>query len=280
MEIINSSFKQHESLVTALGIVLKKLVEFGDFTAAETWLLSPDKRHFNLVATFASTKEAKDYFMDNKALNMLTPEGGLLKDIWTRKELIIVDDFDKHPTLRRRAGVLKAGFKSALAIPLLYDGELIGALTILTDKKAFHLHEFEQLFKGLESELGSEVKRKQLENELSIIFNVAPDIIAVTGFDGYFKRLNNAATAILGYTNDELMSRPFLDFIHPDYRASTKWELENILSRTGPQYIENCYLTKNGQRYFWHGPFSNSPGKASSSVWAKILRVRKNLSGC
>jgi PAS domain S-box-containing protein len=247
MEIVNSTFKQHESLVAALGTVLKKLVEFGDFTAAETWLLAPDKRHFSLVACFGSTKEAKDYFNENKTLNTLTPDGGLLKDIWDRRELIIADDFDKHPTLRRREGVQKAGFKSAVAIPLLYRGELIGVLTVLTDKKAAYLYEFEQLFRGLESDLGSEVKRKQLENELSVIFNTAPDIIAMVGFDGYFKRINPAATSILGYSNEELLSRPYNDFIHPDSIGATDVVTHSLPEITGSNYFENCYISKSGK---------------------------------
>ena len=247
MEVVNSTFKQHESLVAALATVLKKLVEFGDFTAAETWLLAPDKRHFSLAACFGSTKEAKDYFNDNKTLNTLTPDGGLLKDIWDNRKLIIADDFDKHPTLRRKEGVQKAGFKSAVAIPLLYREELIGMLTVLSDKKAACLYEFEQLFRGLESDLGSEVKRKQLENELSVIFNTAPDIIAMVGFDGYFKRINPAATSILGYSNEELLNRPYNDFIHPDSITATNTVTNSLPDITGSNYFENCYISKSGK---------------------------------
>lgn len=277
MEIVSSTFKKNEKLIPALGIVLKKLVAFGDFTAAETWLLSPDKRHFNLVANFGSTKEARDYFTENKTLNTLTPDGGLLKEIWNRKELVIVDDFDQHPTLRRREGVQKAGFKSAVGIPLLYREELIGVLTVLTDKSAAHLYEFEQLFRGLESELGSEVKRKQLENELSIIFNTAPDIIAVSGFDGYFKRLNPAASNILGYTIEELLSRPYLDFIHPDFVQSTNEVKNSLPELTEPGYFENCYISKSGKQVWLSWTYQ--PLQAESLIFsvAKDITRQKEL---
>lgn len=277
MEIVSNTFKKNESLVTSLGIVLKKLVEFGDFTAAETWLLSPDKKHFNLVANFASTKEARDYYLQNKSLNTLTPDGGLLKEIWTRRELVIADDFDKHPTLRRREGVQKAGFKSAVAIPLLYNGELIGALTVLTDKKADHLYEFEQLFKGLESDLGSEVKRKQLENELSIIFNTVPDIIAVAGFDGYFKRINPAASVILGYSTAELLSRPYNEFIHPDFIPATTAVTEGFSDLNGSNYFENCYISKTGKKVWLAWTYQKLPEENLVFSVAKDITRQKEL---
>lgn len=277
MEIVSNTFKAHESLAHALSGVLKKLVEFGDFTAAETWLLSPDKRVFNLAASFASTKEAKDYYTDNKKLNSLSPEGGLLKEIWTKQELVIVDNFDRHPSLRRKAGVQKAGFKSALAIPLMNRGELIGALTVLTDRKADHLSEFGQLFKGLEEDLGSEIKRKQLENELSIIFNTAPDIIAVVGFDGYFKQLNPAATVILGYTTEELLSRPYNNFIHPDFITSTDEVTASLPTITESNYFENCYITKSGKSVWLGWTYQQMPGEDLVYTVAKDITRQKEL---
>jgi len=277
MEIVNTAFKQHESLVLALAVVLKKLVEFGDFTAAETWLLSAGKKKFNLVANFAATKEAKDYFTENKALNSLTPEGGLLKEIWEKKQLVILADFVNHPTLRRREGVRKAGFKSALGIPLLYKGELIGAVSILTDKTAAYLQEFEQLFSGLESELGAEVKRKQLENELSITFSSVPDIIAVVGYDGFFKRLNPAAAAILGYSSDELMSRPYQDFIHPDFVQSTNEVTGKLPQLTGTGYFENCYISKSGKPVWLAWTYQQLPQESLVFCVAKDITRQKEL---
>lgn len=277
MEIVSATFKKYEGLVVSLNSVLKHLVEFGDFTAAETWMLSADKQHFSLVACFASTKEAKDYFAENKSLNSLTPDGGLLKEIWTNKKLVIVDDFDNHPTLRRRAGVKKAGFKSALAIPLLNRNELIGALTVLTDRKSEQLYEFEQLFKGLEEDLGSEIKRKQLENELSIIFNTVPDIIAVAGFDGFFKRVNPAAVSILGYSVEELLSRPYNNFLHPDFVSSTDSVTASLPFLSGSSYFENCYITKTGKPVWLGWTYQQIPDEDLIYAVAKDITRQKEL---
>ena len=42
----------------------------------------------------------------------------------------------------------------------------------------------------------------------------------IAGFDGYYKRVNPAFEQTLGYPSEELLSRPFLDFIHPDDHES------------------------------------------------------------
>ena len=52
--------------------------------------------------------------------------------------------------------------------------------------------------------------------ELGQFFDLSPDLLCIAGFDGYFKRLNPSFERVLGYSGEELMSRPFLEFAHPD----------------------------------------------------------------
>jgi PAS domain S-box-containing protein len=52
--------------------------------------------------------------------------------------------------------------------------------------------------------------------ELGQFFDLSPDLLCIAGFDGYFKRLNRSFERVLGYSGEELMSRPFLEFVHPD----------------------------------------------------------------
>jgi hypothetical protein len=41
-------------------------------------------------------------------------------------------------------------------------------------------------------------------------FNISADFICIAGFDGYFKRINPAVSKLLGFTEDELYSRPLV----------------------------------------------------------------------
>ena len=45
-------------------------------------------------------------------------------------------------------------------------------------------------------------------------FELSADLLCIAGFDGFFKKINPAVSQLLGYTNEELFSKPINDFIH------------------------------------------------------------------
>jgi len=93
-------------------------------------------------------------------------------------------------------------------------------------------------------------ERKRVEEERDRFFTMSLDLLCIAGFDGYFKRLNQAWERVLGYTMDELMSEPYLNFIHPDDRETTGTEAKK--NEAGGQTIsfENRYRCKDGS-YRW-----------------------------
>ncbi len=81
-------------------------------------------------------------------------------------------------------------------------------------------------------------------------FAVSRDLFCFLDFSGYFRRLNPAWEQTLGFTREELMSRPFVEFVHPDDRARTL--AQNGAVRGGGQAVdfENRYRCKDGS-YRW-----------------------------
>jgi PAS domain S-box-containing protein len=89
-------------------------------------------------------------------------------------------------------------------------------------------------------------RRARAQDELDRIFSMSQDLIAVADFDGRFTRVNPAAEEILGYTEHELLARPYLDLVHPADRDSTAAEAD-VLSRGSPTTsFENRYVRKDG----------------------------------
>jgi PAS domain S-box-containing protein len=102
------------------------------------------------------------------------------------------------------------------------------------------------------------------------------DMLCFLDFNGRFKRLNPAWERALGYTREELMSRPFIEFVHPDDRERTLGQ--NAQVRGGGQALEfeNRYLCKDGSyRWFRWNATSDSPEKVIYSVARDITASKQ-----
>ncbi|MGH9712802.1 MAG: ATP-binding protein [Candidatus Acidiferrales bacterium] len=93
-------------------------------------------------------------------------------------------------------------------------------------------------------------ERRRAETELDELFTLSLDMLCIAGFDGYFKRLNPAWEKVLGIPNEELLSRPFLDFVHPEDREATKAEMKRMRSGQVTFSFENRYRCGDGS-YIW-----------------------------
>ena len=89
-------------------------------------------------------------------------------------------------------------------------------------------------------------RRARAQEELDRIFTMSQDLIAVADFDGRFTRVNPAAEEILGYTEEELLARPYIDLVHPADRDSTAAEADAIARGKPTVSFENRYVRKDG----------------------------------
>jgi PAS domain S-box-containing protein len=88
--------------------------------------------------------------------------------------------------------------------------------------------------------------RRRAERNVERIFDLSGDLLCIAGLDGYFKRVNPSFERTLGYTSDELLARPFLDFVHPADRAGTVEVFDGLAQGRAAVRYTNRYICKDG----------------------------------
>ncbi|HEY9420409.1 MAG TPA: ATP-binding protein, partial [Thermoanaerobaculia bacterium] len=88
--------------------------------------------------------------------------------------------------------------------------------------------------------------RTHAQQERDRFFDMSRDMLCIAGFDGYFKQINPTWERVLGYTSEELKSKPFVEFVHPDDRGATAGEAQRLSIGSGTLDFENRYQAKDG----------------------------------
>jgi PAS domain S-box-containing protein len=165
--------------------------------------------------------------------------------------------FDIRYAGRDEIGDVAAAFRDLRATAERLAGEIRATTAAISGNRLDHradVSTFEgtwaQLLTGMNETTAAFAtlhhRRRQAERELEGIFNLSLDVLCIVGKDGFFKRVNPAFERILGYASEELLSRPFFDFVHPDDRTDTR-RAQNSLVR-GDEVIrfENRYIRADG----------------------------------
>ncbi len=92
-----------------------------------------------------------------------------------------------------------------------------------------------------------------LLREFKRFFDLSPDMLCIAQTDGYFKRLNPAFHRTLGWTLDELLDKPFYEFIHPDDVDTTTREIEKLAQGIPTISFENRFRCADAtyRRFLW-----------------------------
>ncbi len=93
-------------------------------------------------------------------------------------------------------------------------------------------------------------EHKRIQEQRDRIFELVPDMICIAGFDGYIKQVNPAFSKTLGWTEEEILSRPWIDFVHPEDKQATIEGGKRLIENGSVSGFENRYLCKDGS-YRW-----------------------------
>lgn len=84
-------------------------------------------------------------------------------------------------------------------------------------------------------------------NKWELLFERLPFGVCIASIDGYFKHVNKAFIDLLGYTESELLSKPFMELIHPDDLPSTYQKIGELSTQKPVVGFVNRYKNKDGE---------------------------------
>ncbi|MBD1887704.1 PAS domain S-box protein [Coleofasciculus sp. FACHB-SPT9] len=111
-------------------------------------------------------------------------------------------------------------------------------------------HQFAALFTNITEIKRIEAERQKVEQERDRFLALGSDLQVIMSSHGYFHWVSPAFERILGWTPDEMTSRPWTDFLHPDDIVASVGESVSVLSGSETLAFENRYRHKEGD-YRW-----------------------------
>ena len=89
---------------------------------------------------------------------------------------------------------------------------------------------------------------RESEERFRSVFENASTGVALVGLDNRYLKANHALCEMIGYPEEELLSKRSFDLTHPDDQMKSRARTRRILEGDGPETerLEKRYLTKNG----------------------------------
>ncbi len=120
---------------------------------------------------------------------------------------------------------------------------------------------------------------KPAENDLELFtfFEKTPVLVCVAGKDGYFRKINRAVIAKLGYSKEELFANPISHFIYHEDKLLTEQERAKLLDGKALINFQNRYVAKDGTVIWLEWNSIYFPEKELVFAIAKDITDRKLL---
>ena len=175
---------------------------------------------------------------------------GLPGRVWASGEPAWIPDVVDDPNFPRASIARREGLHAAFALPILGPRHVAGVMEFFSREIREPDESLLRMLAQVGAQIGQFMERKRAGEELDRFFALSLDLLCVAGFDGYFKRVNPAWERAFGYSSEELLARPYLDFVHPDDHNPTTTAADKLSSGGRVLSFENRYRAKDGT-YRW-----------------------------
>jgi PAS domain S-box-containing protein len=213
------------------------------------------------IAQISFIDEKRQWFKSQIGLNLneVARDDAFVAQILNSDKIIAVPDvrldlrFADDPLVTGDANIV---FYASVPI-ITQNNYVLGTLNVCDFVAKELSHEQKQALQALGRQVLSMLElrksislQQQTAKERNRLFNQALDLYCIADFNGYFKQVNRAWETTLGWTNEELLAKPYMEFIHPDDHEVSSNAVTTVKDGKKLQSFHNRYLCKDGS-YRW-----------------------------
>jgi two-component system sensor histidine kinase/response regulator len=240
---------ESSTLADATPRMLKAICEALNWEYGALWRVDRAASVLRLVGAWHAPSLPFDEFA-SASVRTFAPGVGLPGRVWANLTPVWIPDVAQDSNFPRASAASGAGLHAALGFPLVGRAETIGVMEFFSRE----IREPDEHLLGMLTTVGGQVglfvEQKRAQEELDRFFTLSIDLLCIANFDGYFLRLNPGWERTLGISREELLAKPWLDFVHPDDREATVNARITIVNDTELMAFENRYRCADGS-YKW-----------------------------
>jgi PAS domain S-box-containing protein len=241
---VTRAIEDSPTLAAAAPRILETVCRTLDWEWGALWVVDGDR--LRCAETWRPPGRPTTRFETESRSRTFSSGVGLPGRAWESRAPAWIADVTRDANFPRAPFAVEAGLHGAFAFPVLLSGEVLAVVEFFSDEIREPDEELLRMFATIGSQIGQLMERARVEAERDRFFNLSIDMFCVAGLDGYFKRVNPAFQRTLGYTPEEMVARPFLDFVHPDDREATLGEMRGLSAGRRTLFFRNRYSIRGG----------------------------------
>jgi PAS domain S-box-containing protein len=276
--------EQHGGTESLLPEALQAVAEFAGFAVGQAWVPVPGGIALECRAAWTATSEFRDFVETSRALVFGVGEG-MAGRAWATRQAVSVADVSTDATFYRGYAAAAAGLRSALALPVLGENEVVAVFEFLsTDTRELDQGSAEALAQALVPLVAlfrRERERVQREGEAVSRRLFESPMIGIVFWerDGRLLDANDAFLEMIGYSRDELRggALSWERLAAGDEEHLDQWVFRQI-EATGvcPPFERECFR-KDGRRLTVLMGGSIAPGSGSAVSYVLDVSERRRV---
>ena len=238
------------TLDSAVPHILQAVCDALGWEYGALWRVDAKAAVLRCTATWSRAPESFESFAAVSRDLTFAPGVGLPGRVWATGAPAWLPDLRQDDNFPRLASAERDGLRSGLGLPLVLGGRVAGVMEFFSRTPQQPDHAALDLFGAVGQQMGIFLSRRLAQDDLDRFFTLSLDLLCVARTDGYFLRINPQWSRVTGFSEEELLAQPYLEFVHPDDRAETIAAGRRLAAGEPVVSFENRYRCKDGG-YRW-----------------------------